>query len=286
MSAASTTSRAATRLGGWSLIAAAVGFMAVFGYLAARFNYPAVLDGNAADVLPRLLALGETGRAAWAAYAMLPLLLIPPAIGARAALGGVAPNGMRAALVVATIAAVSMLLGLARWPSIHWELARAYATATPDARSALDALFLGLNVYLGNYLGEFVGELALNAFFVLVGSAALRSATTNRWVGFGGIGVGVIGWGGAFRNVTSVAAPIAEATNYLLPLWLIVLGVVLIRWRPLATSFAGSTPVGTSRAGSITGAEQPSAERYSLQPNRFHWLNDQANRSATTTTEA
>ena len=226
------TSRAALGIGGWSLIAAAVGFIAVFGYLAARFDYPAVLDGDAAVVLPRLLALGESGRAVWAVYAFLPLLLIPAAVGARAALGEVAPNAMRAALVFATIAAVSMLLGLARWPSVHWELARAYATATADAREALDAVFLGLNVYLGNYLGEFVGELALNTFFVIVGFAAFRSTATNRWFGVGGMAVGAIGWGAAFRNVTSAVAPIAAANNYLLPLWLIVFGIVLIRWRP------------------------------------------------------
>jgi hypothetical protein len=191
-----------------------------------------VLDGDAASVLPRLLALGEAGRAVWAVYALLPLLLIPAAIGARAAFGEAAPNGMRAAVVFATIAAVSMLLGLARWPSVHWELARAYATATPDARGAIDAVFLGLNVYLGNYLGEFVGEVALNAFFVLVGFAALRSTATGRWFAIGGMVVGVIGWLAAFRNVTSVVAPVAEVNNYLLPLWLIVLGVVLIRSRP------------------------------------------------------
>jgi hypothetical protein len=169
-------SRAASRIGGWSLIAAAVGFTAVFGYLAARFDYPAVLDGNAAVVLPRLLALGESGRAVWAVYAFLPLLLIPAAIGALAALRDAAPNAMRAALVFATIAAVSMLLGLARWPTVHWELARAYPTATTEARESIDAVFLGLNAYLGNYVGEFLGELALNAFFVLVGFAALRRA--------------------------------------------------------------------------------------------------------------
>src|SRR3954463_7595903 len=45
-------SRAATRAAGWSLIAAAIGFMAVFSFLAARFNYPDVLDGTAAAVLP------------------------------------------------------------------------------------------------------------------------------------------------------------------------------------------------------------------------------------------
>jgi len=232
MTADSGTSRAATRIGGWSLIAAALGFMAVFGYLAARFDYPDVLDGSAAVVLPRLLALGDAGRTVWAVYSLLPLLLIPAAIGARTALGRVAPNATRAALVFATVAAVSMLLGLARWPSVHWELARAYATATTDARGAIDAVFLGLNVYLGNYIGEFLGEVALNTFFVLVGAAAFRSTSTGRWFAIGGIVVGVIGWAAAFRNVTSVVSPIAQVNNYLLPLWLIVLGIVLIRWRP------------------------------------------------------
>lgn len=232
MRAESRASRAAMRVGGWSLIAAAAGFVAVFSYLAARFNYPAVLDGSAAVVLPRLLALGEAGRAVWAVYALLPLLLVPAAIGARAALGDTAPNVMRAALVSATVAAVSMLLGLARWPSVHWELARVYATTGPDARAAIDAVFLGLNVYLGNYIGEFVGELALNAFFMLVGFAWLRSTETRRWLGVGGIVVGAIGWASAFRNVTSVVDPVAEVSNYLLPAWLIVLGVALIRRRP------------------------------------------------------
>src|SRR5690349_5659644 len=115
-------SHAAIRTGGWSLIAAAIGFMAVFNFLAARFNYPDVLDGTAAAVLPQLLTLGTTGRAVWVIYALLPLLLIPAGVGATAALRNCAPNAMRSALIFSAIAAVSMLLGLSRWPSIQWEL--------------------------------------------------------------------------------------------------------------------------------------------------------------------
>ena len=79
--------------------------------------------------------------------------------------------------------------------------------------------------------GEFVAELALNAFFLLVGFAARPSPEVGRWFGYAGIAVGVIGVIAAFRNVTSAVGSIAEVNNYLLPLWLIVLGVVLIRWR-------------------------------------------------------
>lgn len=60
--------------GGLALVAGALGFLGVFAYLAAKFNYPDVLDGNAADVLPALLATGNPGRVAWAFYAVLPLI--------------------------------------------------------------------------------------------------------------------------------------------------------------------------------------------------------------------
>jgi hypothetical protein len=229
-----TDARGAMRTGGWSLIAAAIGFMAVFNYLAARFDYPAVLDGAAADVLPRLVAMGETGRAVWAVYALLPLLLIPAGVGAYAALRHSAPNAMRAALAFSVVAAVSMLLGLARWPSIHWELARGYQAASPDARLAMDAVFRGLNVYLGNFIGEFLGELALNAFFMLSALAMVRAG--RRRVGYSGLAAGAIGLIAALRNVTPAVALVAEVNNYVLPLWLVVMGVVLIRLTPRRTA--------------------------------------------------
>jgi hypothetical protein len=219
--------RTAARVGGWSLVLAALGFIVVFAILAARFEYPDVLDGTAGDVLPRLLALGATGRAVWVVYAFLPLLLIPAGVGARAALGDAAPNAMRAAMACSVVAAMSMLLGLARWPSVHWELARAYGTASPDARVALDAVFLGLNVFLGNFVGEFLGELALNAFFMLSAFALVRAG--RRRLGAAGFLVGALGIVGGFRNVTAAVAPVADVNNYVLPLWLVVFGVVLAR---------------------------------------------------------
>lgn len=74
------------RLGGVALVGGAVAFMAVFAFLAARFDYPAVLDGPAGTVLPQLLATGDAGRAAWALYAFLPLIWLPAGVGAYLAL--------------------------------------------------------------------------------------------------------------------------------------------------------------------------------------------------------
>jgi hypothetical protein len=205
--------------------------MGLFSYLAARFDYPAILNGSADQVLPRLLATGASGRGAWAFYAFLPLIWVPAGVGAYRALRRSHPGGMLVALQFAVLAAISMMLGLMRWPSIHWRLAQLHATATTEQRPVISALFDGLNTFLGNYVGEFLGELSFNMFFLLAGWALLRSRAAPAWVGFAGLGVAVAGFIGMLRNVTPAVAPIAAANNYLLPLWMIVFGVVLVRLR-------------------------------------------------------
>jgi hypothetical protein len=228
-SAHDSSSIGTVRAGGVALIAAAVAFMAVFAYLAAQFNYPDVLDGAAADVLPALLATGINGRAAWAFYSFLPLLWIPAGAGAFQALRFRSEGSMRVAMHFATLGAISMMLGLMRWPSIHWELARTYATATTEQRVVIDSLFLGLNRYLGNYIGEFLGELSVSLFFLLTALAMLRSGTFRAWVGYVGLITAIAGLVGMFRNVTPLVAPVAEVNNYLLPLWMIIFGISLLR---------------------------------------------------------
>ena len=226
------TARDAVRLGGWSLIVAAVLFMLVFGYLAATFGYPDVLDGNARDVLPRLLALGARGRAVWSLYGLLPFLLVPAGLGVHAALRESAPFQARAALIFAVIAGVTMAVGLLRWPSIHWALAGHLASTTePGARDAIVAVFDGLNAYLGRFLGEFVGELTLNLFFLCTALGMRRVGTFPGWAGTAGILAALAGLVGMWRNVTPLVSSVSDVENYLLPAWMIILGVLLVRAR-------------------------------------------------------
>jgi hypothetical protein len=136
---------------------------------------------------------------------------------------------MLLALQWAVLAAVSMMLGLMRWPSVHWHLAQLHATATPEQQQIIAAVFDGLNTYLGNYIGEFLGELSFNMFFLLSAWALLRSRGAPPWVAAVGLAVAAAGFIGMFRNVTIAVAPVAAVNNYLLPLWMIVFGVVLLR---------------------------------------------------------
>jgi hypothetical protein len=216
-------------VGGVSFIAGAFAFVAVFTYLAANFDYPDVLDGAAAEVLPRLRGGGSAMRSIWAIYAFLPLFLIPGAVGA----GFSCPSSrarMTLAMIFGSIAAFAMCLGLMRWPTIHWAIAESYVLAGAETRLGLDAMFNGLNLYLGNYIGEFFGESALAVFFLLTGFSMLDETRFPRWLGLCGIGFAAMFLVGAFRNVASDVQIVADINNGLLPLWMIVLGSALIRY--------------------------------------------------------
>ncbi len=219
--------------GGICLAGGALAFIVIFSYLAATFNYPDVLDGPAATVLPSLLGTGSAGRAVWTIYAFLPLIWIPPGVAAFEAFGAVPERrgAMRLALIATIVAAIVMMFGLMRWPSVHWSLAQAYAEAAAPEQAVIAATFAGLNTYLGNFIGEFLGEVSVSVFFLLTSLSWLRLPARRRWMGWLGIGTAIAGFIGAFRNVSDVVAPIAAVNNYLLPLFMIVLGVALARWR-------------------------------------------------------
>lgn len=88
-----------------------------------------------------------------------------------------------------------------------------------------------MNTYLGNYLGEFLGEFSFSAFFVLSAWALLRSHHDPRWLAVTGLLTGLLGWVGMLRNLTTAVVPVAALNNYLLPLWMIALGVILLLGR-------------------------------------------------------
>ena len=221
--------RAMTIVGGVSFIAGALAFVSVFTYLAANFDYPDILDGAAADVLPRLQGGGTAMRSVWAIYAFLPVFLIPGAVAACFSCPSSRAR-MTLAMIFGSIAAFAMCLGLMRWPTIHWALADAYRLAGSETRLGLEAIFNSLNLYLGNYIGEFLGESMLALFFLLTGLSMLGETRFPRWIGLCGTGFAVMFLVGAFRNVASEVQIVADINNGLLPLWMIVLGSALIRY--------------------------------------------------------
>jgi drug/metabolite transporter (DMT)-like permease len=66
-------------------------------------------------------------------------------------------------------------------------------------------------------------------FFLISAWAMLRSGIVPRWIAAIGFLTGIAGLVGMFRNVTPSVSGIASINNYLLPLWMIVFGVLLLR---------------------------------------------------------
>ncbi len=216
------------RVGGVALVLGSLAFVAVFAYLAAAFGYPDVLDRPATEVLPALAAGGSSLRAVWLIYGAIPLTLL---IGGLASMPLLERGGgrmlARLGVAFAATAALAMMVGLARWPSIQWALAESWPAASVEQRAVYATIFDGANTYLGSMFGEYLGEIMLGAWFVTIGIAARR--LERAWLGTGSIAMGVIVVVSAQRQLTSLVDVVSEVNNVLLPVWLIVVGVTLTR---------------------------------------------------------
>lgn len=217
------------KIGGMFSLFGGLAFVGVFTYLAVYFSYPDILDGDAYQVLPKLLEGGSEMRVIWAIYALLPLILIPAGLGSYAFLKKRNNSLALGGFVFATVAALANMLGLMRWPSIHWKLAESFFSATTEQQATINTVFQGLNVYLGNYIGEFLGELTMNTWFLTIGLILMNVNGKMKYFGYFALFTAILGFVGGFRNVTSAVSMVSEVNNLLLPLFLIALGVVLVR---------------------------------------------------------
>lgn len=218
-----TTHASPPRIAGALLTTAAVGFIAVFSYLAAAFGYPDVLDRPAAEVLPALLGGGASLRLVWVVYAGLPLALSLVA----ALVSFERQSWVFRAFGVA--AGLSMSAGLARWSTLQWSLAEQWAAAEVAAREALSARFDGLNLVLGNVVGEFLGEVSLALWLV-----AVARSLAGRWVGRASLLLAALMLVGSLRNVTPLVQVATDVTNGLLPVVLVWVGATwALRWQPM-----------------------------------------------------
>ncbi len=207
------------RVGAIALVIGSAGFVAVFLYLQATFGYPDILERGADEVLPRLAAGGATLRAVWLLYGALPLTLAIAGIAAMPLLEDGGGRGLaRLGAFAALFAAIAMMVGLLRWPSIHDTLASRWATASAEQRESYATIFDVTNRYLGNLFGELLGELALASWFACIG-VALRRSERHRAGTLSLVAAAIIAIG-ALRQLTPAVVPIAALANLVLPAWL------------------------------------------------------------------
>jgi hypothetical protein len=217
------------------LVVLPVAFNAAFALLASTFDYPDVLRQPTVQVLRRFREGGSRLLLLWWVFTLTAVLLAPVAVLLPQTLPGAAPAILSLSTTLGVLAALVQFLGLVRWPFLVPYLAREADSEDPARRAAVDVVFQSFNRYLGVAVGDHLGYLLTGAWTVLVGIAAVQSASVADWLGAAGIAVGVIlalcslEFVGPFeRDGWRVAAKVTPLAYVAWSLWLVALGMSLL----------------------------------------------------------
>ena len=233
-----------------AMIAAALLATAGFIALGAIFDYPAVLDQPAADVLAQFAAHQAAVSVWFGVLALAAALLAPIAVGvARLGANGLgvnrprpagadspaAPGGgrsagdvwLRRAMPFGVAAAVVQVVGLLRWPTLVPVFAAEAASTDPNLAAAGRAGFTTASTVLGTVVGETAGYL-LSATWTLLVVGGLGRGYAGRWFH-------LLGLVSALLVVTGVLAPLnvpfADKSTFvgyvLWSVWLVWFGLLI-----------------------------------------------------------
>jgi hypothetical protein len=212
------------RMSGLAMIAVPVVFMAAFTGLQMNFNYPDILREPAAEILAGFTAGGPALLATWYIFMLSALAFIP--VGVLSGLW-LWPRNQTAAAFAATFGILAGLvqgLGLLRWVILVPSL----ASSTGDT-ATVQAVFDAFHLYTGQGIGEHFGYL-----FTALWTVSVASALWSQYRLIAAAGL-VLALGIAVGMAEPFGLPTAGAINAisytLWAVWLVVLGVVVIRAR-------------------------------------------------------
>lgn len=223
------------RLTGSMLVIVPIVFTLCFTLLQVQFEYPDILRQPAEAVL-RKFQTGGTGLiATWYTLTLTALLFVPLVILVHLVVQPhEPPRQIWLASTFGVMAGLVQALGFIRWPFLVPHLASIYlAPETSTAqREAAVVVFEAFHRYAGMAIGEHLGYLCTGVWTWLIAGVLWQTRLVRPWLGVsgmllaGGIVVGVlemVGWAGA--------GPVNAISYLVWAVWLVVVGVVLLRGR-------------------------------------------------------
>jgi hypothetical protein len=245
------------RVTGWLLVIGAVAFAVAATALSSTFDWPDILREPPQVVLPAFVAGGTSLVWTWFAVAwtyailLVPILLLPAALGRRE------DPVLRAATFVGGASVLLALIGFLRWVFVVPTLAGTYSAGDPTTQAAVAAAWTAQHQFGGALLGEHLGQLLAIGWSVTVSLLVVRTRVLASWVGWAGLVASVLylsNQGDILATAVS-GFPVFDLAGFLgstlWALWLIVLGVAVLRGRirrPATDPMAVSASSGADRS--------------------------------------
>ena len=210
-----------------------------YAVLIATFHYPDILREPAGNILLKFQEGGGSLILTWWSFAIVGTPLLFSISGLYRIMKRDDAPYLLAATVFGIVATIAQIIGLMRWTFVVPILAQAYTDplSSPATRDAALVMFQVVHQYGGVVIGEHIGQSFTIIWMVLVSAAMFRSPQFKPWLAWFGL-VSALMYLPAqlelFHTVlphTPVLPAAGLAASLVWHLWMILIGIALVRYR-------------------------------------------------------
>jgi hypothetical protein len=212
--------------------------------LITNFNYPDILREPASAILTQFQAGGASLIFTWLAFAWVGLPLIFGTLMLKRVLEPEGHGLLETATTFGVISLVLAVAGLTRWVFVVPALANLYTdpASSEATRAAALVTFQAVHQYGGVVIGEHISQFMTVVWMVLISSMMLHSKIFRAWQGWVGFVAALVYFLAQTELLATVIPgfPVVPETgligSVLWLLWMIVMGVALLRANPATTT--------------------------------------------------
>lgn len=220
-------------LGGWSMILFAILFVGITLLIDNLVQAQTMLYTMEQHNLFKVSTGSETIRVLLIIYAVLPLLLIPAAVGCFYAFIDPHEAQMRCGMYFATAGALALSLSLLMLPSINWHLVTYIGTLTGPTQGAMIITLQAMHNYFGVMVGDILGFGCILVWLIITSSVMIRTAVMPHVVGVIEL---IIAITAAFILILRYTGLVSDVyiniqTPGIIALWLFICGIGLVSLR-------------------------------------------------------
>lgn len=217
-------------VGGWALVLFAILFVGITMAVNALAQAQVPLYNMEKHQLFQVTAGNTAIRFFLTIYALLPLLLIPGAVGAYYLFIEKHEANMRVGMYFATIGAFALTISLLMIPSLNWHLTAYIPTLQTDLQATMIIFLKAIHSYFGLFIGDLLGLGCIFIWFLIASFVIFYDDSLPRAVGIVQLIIALIciailslrdaGWLPDLYNNIQIAG--------LMALWLFIFGIAMI----------------------------------------------------------